>query len=149
MEVEHLENDYRLSSPAYPPTALSCMIFESDVPASWKISSVETSIIKFDTIIECMARLPLLEKFTIRTDVDFSVFYIINLITHCTKLTALELSGKNCRNTHLEAFFSGLSTGKYANSWSLKGTRSEMIERLSSVGCYGQASTSIGNPMVY
>ena len=134
MEVEHLEDDYRILSPAYPPTALSSMIFESDVPASWTFRSVETSIVNFDTIIAFMTRLQLLEKLTIKTDVELSVFYITDLITRCTKLTELELSGEDCKNTHFEAFFRGLFTGKYAHSWSLKATKSELIERISSRG---------------
>ena len=145
IEAEDFERDCRLSSPAYPPTALSSMIFESDVPASWTFRSTETSIIGFGTIIECITRLQLLEKLTLRTDEFLSVLHIADLISRCTQLAELGLSGMHFEYTNLGAYFDGLRTGKYAGPWSLKATRSELIERLSSTGLYPRESTSIGN----
>ncbi len=148
MLVEYFQDDYRLNSPTYPPTALSSMIFESDVPASWTFGSAETSIIKFDTIIEYLPQLQFLEKLTISTGTGLSMTYIADLITHCTQLTELELSGADYKDTDLEGIYSGLVTRRYDNFWSLKATKSELMERLSSVGFDGQESTSIGNPRV-
>ena len=148
MEIEQFQDDYRLDSPTYPPTALSSMIFESDVPGSWTFRSVETSIVKFDTIIKYLHRLQLLEKLTIRTGIALPMTYIVDLISHCTQLTELELSGVGDKNPHLEVLFSGLVTIGNDHFWSLKATKSELMERLSSVGFDGQESTSIGNPRV-
>ncbi len=134
MEVEQFQDDYQLNSPTYPPTALSSMIFESDVPASWTFQSAETSITKFDTIIEHVNRLQLLEKLTIRTREGFSMTCIADLINHCTQLTELELSGVGDKNAHLEGLLSGLVTRKDEHSWSLKATKSQLLERLSRVG---------------
>ena len=148
MEVEHFQDDYRLNSPAYPPTALSSMIFESDVPASWTFRSAETSIIRFNTIVDYITRLQLLEKLTIRTRAGLSMAHIVGFITHCTLLTELELSGRGYKNPQLDVFFSGLVATGDDHFWSLKATKSELMERLSSVRFDGQESPSIGNPKV-
>ena len=146
MEVEQFQDDYQLNSPTYPPTALSSLIFESNVPTSWTFESAETSIVKLDNIIEYVNRLQLLEKLTIRTRVGFSMTCIADLITHCAQLTELELSGVGCKNVHLEELLIGLMTRSDEHSWSLKATKSELMERLSRVDSYGQESSTIDNP---
>ena len=146
MEVEIFQDDYELSSPKYPPTASSSMIFESDVPASWTHRSAETSIIKFDRIIEYLTRLPHLEKLTMRTVVGLSMAHIVGLITRGSKFTELELSNSGYKSTHkLEILLSGLVTTGNEYTWSLKATRSELMESLSSVVSDGLEDSSLGN----
>ena len=150
MEVELFQDDYQLNSPTYPPTATSSTIFESDVPASWTFRSAETSIVRFDMIIEIVNRLQLLEKLTIRTVVGLSMAHIVGFITRCSRLKELELSGSGYKNTHVEVLLSGLVTIGHDHIWSLKATKSELMERLSSLGFDfdGQESISIVNPSV-
>ena len=146
MEVEIFEDDYELNSSKYPPTASSSMIFESDVPASWTHRSAETSIIKFDRIIEYVTRLQHLEKITMRTVVGLSMAHIVGLVTRGSKLTELELSDSGYKSTHkLEILLSGLVTTGNECTWSLKATKSELTERLSPAGYDGLEDSSFGN----
>ena len=129
MEVEIFQDDYELNSSKYPPTASSSMIFESDVPASWTHGSAETSIIKFDRVIEHVTRLQHLEKLTMRTVVGLSMAHIVGFITRGSQFTELELSASGYKSNHkLEILLSGLVTIGNEYTWSLKATKSELRE---------------------
>ena len=148
LDVENFKDDYQLNSPTYPPTALSSMIFESDVPNSWTFQSAETSIVRLDMIIDRLQGLQLLEKLTIRMRAGFPITSIAGLIHCCSQITELELSGGDHEDKDLEKNFNGLVTRKDDHSWSLKATRSELMKIKESVGFHKQQSTSIGNPKV-
>ena len=105
------------------------MIFESDVPASWTFLSAETNVVGLDTVIYCLKELQLLEKLTIETRIVFPINRIADLMDYCPKLEELELNGRDHENKDLEDFFSGLVTRRDDHLWSLKATRSELMER--------------------
>lgn len=147
LDFGQFQTDYRINSPNYPPTAISSMIFESDVPASWTFHSADTNVVGLDMVIDHLKELRLLEKLTIRMRAGFPKTRIAGLIRYCSQLTELELSGRDYKDKDLENFFSGLVT-RDDHSWLLKATRAELMKIKDSVGFHTQESTSIGNPKV-
>ncbi|KAI9702093.1 MAG: hypothetical protein M1836_001437 [Candelina mexicana] len=103
--------DYRISTPIYPPTTFTSLIFVSDVPKSWTWAQNETKPLSGTDIVDSITRQPLLEKLRIKKGLWLSTELITRIVDECPRLQRLSLRE------------SGMRQGA---CWAIKGSKDEI-----------------------
>lgn len=86
MYIVKLSDDYFIHSPAFVLTALTSVIFASDVPCSWTERSKDIQSIPKDSFIQVLTSMPYLQRLTIRYAAWLSTRHVQAILGSCTKL---------------------------------------------------------------
>ncbi|KAK3167133.1 hypothetical protein OEA41_010259 [Lepraria neglecta] len=121
LHIEYLEEDFLIRSAACPPTALSDLVFVSDVPKSWTAQSADTELISTNGIIQQPMRLSYLEKATIQTSQWLSIDSIKTILCNCPRLKHLTLSDADAKRTNSQVFVNKEIFSRDGNYWAFCG----------------------------
>ena len=114
--VNFFEKDYIIKSSAYIPTALSSMIFVSDVTRSWTHNSTEIELITSDFIIRQLPLLQYLHKIDICDASWLTTENVETILSGCPNLKDIN--------------FLGSGNSMATIPWAIRGSRMEIAEKL-------------------
>jgi len=95
LHVDWLVADYLIQSPAYPPTALSSMIFVSEVSGQWEHDNPEIERVTNNAIITQLLNLEHLETLYILDAEWLAKSHMETILLGCPHLKDVNLNGSD------------------------------------------------------
>ena len=126
LDINHLEKDYIIKSPAHLPTALSSVVFVSDIPRSWTHNSAEIEPVTTDSIIRQLPLLPHLETLHIRRAQWLSTKNVETILSGCLMLKHINFLGSGNITVAID---SGAIT-ESSDCWAICGSKKKVAKRL-------------------
>lgn len=131
IRIASLSKDHFIRSSAFIPTALTSMIFASDVPHSWTERSRDIELVHDDVFIQYLISMPFLRKLTIRNAGWLSTKHVQDILGACPELKKVDLRDSGSYNK--DPYFcppGGPRRRLRDVCWGIKGTPEEIAETL-------------------
>lgn len=116
-----LTSDDLIESPKYPPTAVSGLLFGSDLARSWTQGSADVESVQPNFLVQHLLNLPKLEKLQIQNAPWLTWQDVRGILWNCPRLRKVDFrqSGKLVRD---QASVVSGNTANWGIPWAMKGS---------------------------